>query len=218
MIADPPEASMVDVADGVLDGLSRPIYFACGHDAARRQFLEMHGLEPHEVLRVRHAYQIPSQCREDKVLILAPRWGRHPDRLVPLLRAQREVSGPSPTARAEQREERFRHALREVRSSLARGPRRATVELLVRTARRYLLLRENQRFWLDALLASLQDQLTWLGRWAAEGGHLDAADDVAFLTWPELQALVAGTSIEPLRERVAAACRCASPSWRLSSM
>jgi hypothetical protein len=75
MIADPPEASMCDVAEGVLDDLSRPIYFACGHDVERRQFLEMHGLAPHEVLRVRHAYQIPSQCREDKVLILAPRWG-----------------------------------------------------------------------------------------------------------------------------------------------
>ena len=75
MIADPPETAMATLPFGSLDGLSRPIYLACGHEVERRQFLEMHGLAPHEVLRVRHLYQVPSQCPEGKILILAPRWG-----------------------------------------------------------------------------------------------------------------------------------------------
>lgn len=75
MIADPSETSAADLAAGDVSGLRRPIYFACGHEVERLQFLEMHALAPHEVLRVRHAYQVPAQCAPGKVLILAPRWG-----------------------------------------------------------------------------------------------------------------------------------------------
>jgi hypothetical protein len=75
MIADPSETSAGDLAAGDVSGLSRPLYFACGHEIERLQFLEMHALAPHEVLRIRHPYQIPAQCPPGKVLVLAPRWG-----------------------------------------------------------------------------------------------------------------------------------------------
>lgn len=121
--------------------------------------------------------------------LMSPRWRRHPERLVPLLRAQRRVEAPD--RRAELQEERHRAALAELRATLS-GPRLTLTELLVHYTRRYLLLRENQRFWFDRLLASMQDTLLGLGAWAVAKGWLDAPEDVAFVTWPELQALVAG--------------------------
>jgi pyruvate,water dikinase len=125
--------------------------------------------------------------------ILSARWRRRPDRIAPLLEAARaDTSGPSPAARAALREDAFQDAMRDVRATLSR-PRRATVELLARAARRTLLLRENQRFSLDRLFASLQDQLLALGEHACAAGVLDSADDVAFVTWPELQETVRGT-------------------------
>ncbi len=136
--------------------------------------------------------------------ILSARWRRRPNRLVPLLEAARaDTSGPSPAARVSLREEAFQDALHDVRATLSR-PRRAVVELLVGASRRTLLLRENQRFWLDRLLASLQDQLLALGARAVRQGVLDAADDVAFVTWPELQEIVSGTIGREIGERLTA--------------
>jgi pyruvate,water dikinase len=124
--------------------------------------------------------------------LMSARWRRHPERLVPLLRAQRRIDAEPPEDRARRQEERHGQALAELRSALS-GPRLTTAELLVHYTRRYLLLRENQRFWFDRLLSSMQDTLLALGGWAVAGDVLDEAEDVAFLTWPELQGLVAGT-------------------------
>jgi phosphohistidine swiveling domain-containing protein len=54
------------------------------------------------------------------------------------------------------------------------------------------LLRENQRFWFDRLLDSLQRVLRWLGADLVRQGHLEHPDQVALLTWPELQSAARG--------------------------
>jgi len=136
--------------------------------------------------------------------ILSARWRRRPDRLAPLLLAARsDIGGPSPAARAALREATFQEALHDVRATLSR-PRRAVVELWIRVARRMLLLRENQRFWLDRLLASLQDQLLALGDHAVARRVLASPDDVSFVTWPELQEIVSGAVGTEIDERIAA--------------
>ncbi|MCB9684796.1 MAG: hypothetical protein H6735_07155 [Alphaproteobacteria bacterium] len=131
--------------------------------------------------------------------LMSPRWRREPARLVPLLRSQLATSH-DPAEHAERQEERHRAALAELRSLLT-GPRLSTAELLIHHARRYLLLRENQRFWFDRLLWSLQDVLLSFGEDGVAGGWLDAAGDVAFLQWEELRDAVARGRTDELRER-----------------
>ena len=100
--------------------------------------------------------------------IMSPRWRTHPERLAPLLAAQ-AAGGLSPRGRVAHQEVRHAEALNTIRTQLS-GPRRAFVERLVRDTRRYLLLRENQRFWFDHLLDAVQQTLLYLGRSAAQQG------------------------------------------------
>ncbi len=116
---------------------------------------------------------------------MAPRWRSHPERLVPLLRAQRGHDAPSPLQRAAAQEARHAEALAVLARSVE-GARAVVLRRLVRDTRRYLLLRENQRFWFDHLLDAMQQTLLSLGARGVAGGWLDAPGDVAFLTWPEL--------------------------------
>ncbi|MEQ1501332.1 MAG: PEP/pyruvate-binding domain-containing protein [Myxococcota bacterium] len=132
--------------------------------------------------------------------LMSPRWRRAPARLVPLLRAQRQVN-EAPLDRARHQEARHQQSLAELRAALT-GPRLTTAELAVHYARRYLLLRENQRFWFDRLLASLQDTVSWLGRWLVDQRLLADPDDVALLTWPELRGLAAGERPADLAVRI----------------
>ena len=64
---------------------------------------------------------------------MSPRWRRHPERLVPLLRAQRAVTGPSPKTRERVQEERHQAALAELRRS-ATGWQLTVLEGLVLSA------------------------------------------------------------------------------------
>ncbi|MEQ1571719.1 MAG: PEP/pyruvate-binding domain-containing protein, partial [Myxococcota bacterium] len=122
--------------------------------------------------------------------LMSPRWRSEPARLAPLLRSQRQ-GGEAPATRADRQEQRYAAAMVEVREHLS-GPRLALIELCVHYARRYLLLRENQRFWFDHLLGSLQDVLLGLGAAAVDRGVLARPADASLLTWPELQRAVAG--------------------------
>jgi phosphohistidine swiveling domain-containing protein len=128
--------------------------------------------------------------------IMSPRWQRHPERLVPLLRASRGERLEAPDVRAARQEARHKQALEELRSLLS-GPRLTLAELCVHYARRYLLLRENQRFWFDKLLFSLQQTLLWLGEGLVQRGLLSDAEEVELLTWPELRELVQGEQPSP---------------------
>jgi pyruvate,water dikinase len=66
------------------------------------------------------------------------------------------------------------------------------LERVIAYARTYLLLRENQRFWFDHLLASLQGVLLFLGDHAVREGWLADRADVALVTWPELRIAALG--------------------------
>jgi rifampicin phosphotransferase len=134
--------------------------------------------------------------------LMSPRWRRQPARLVPLLRATR-TGGAGPETRAATQLARYEAAQAELERSLS-GSRLAVVRACASWARRYLLLRENQRFWFDQLLASLQETLLWLGGWAVERGVLAEAEDVAMLSWDELRRLAEGEESEELPAWVAA--------------
>ncbi|MBX2799275.1 MAG: hypothetical protein KTR31_16490 [Myxococcales bacterium] len=123
--------------------------------------------------------------------VMSPRWRTHPERLVPLLRAQRGSRPPG--ERTSAGEQRFSAAMALLREQLG-GSRLRWMERLVRDTRRYLTLRENQRFWFDHLLAALQDTLHTVGGFLCEAGALSDAEDVAFLTWTEATDLITGAS------------------------
>ncbi len=126
--------------------------------------------------------------------VMAPRWRAHPERLAPLLRLQQR-SPTRPGAMADAAEETAGAARAEIEDQL-QGARHAAVDLLIHHTRRYLLLRENQRFWFDRLLDSLQRVLLWCGDELVRRGELEVRDDVAFVTWPELRDTLSGEPCE----------------------
>lgn len=133
--------------------------------------------------------------------LTSPRWRTHPERLAPLIRAQRGGRVEAPRERAAAQERRFDQAMAELRETLSGAPL-AVTEGCVRYTRRYLLLRENQRFWFDRLSASLAEALRWLGGWAAGEGLISSASDAVLLTWDELRACVEGPRDPGLRALV----------------
>ena len=117
--------------------------------------------------------------------VFSARWRRNPDAIEPLLVAMSGTEAPA--ERGVDQEIRVEAVLSELPSVVGPGRRHLLVGL-TRLTRRYLLLRENQRFWFDHLLASLQAQLL------AVGSHvLDDPRDVAMLTIDELTAVVDGS-------------------------
>jgi len=122
--------------------------------------------------------------------IMATRWRQDPSKLVPLIRAQ---GGEDPLQRERSQEEAFNEAMGELRAAIPSGWRRVALEGMIPVVRQYLLLRENQRFWFDQLLFSTQETLLWIGESLASEGILQDASDIAFLTWPEVQGIVAGS-------------------------
>lgn len=125
--------------------------------------------------------------------ICAPRWRRAPERLVPLLRAQRSVGSEDPAVRAQRQQEAYEAGVRELRDTFGGSVTGVVLGTLVFYTRRYLLLRENQRFWFDRLLYATQETLLWLGEQFVARGWLEDADSIAFLTWEEVQGLVEET-------------------------
>jgi len=125
--------------------------------------------------------------------VFSPRWAEKPALLVPLLKAARKTT-LAPGDRSVEQEELFTAAEAEVKRRLkGESLRRWTIAGLVHYTRRYLLLRENQRFQFDRLLHSMHRTLHWLGGRLTEDGHLATADDVQLLTWDEVCGLVDGT-------------------------
>jgi len=120
--------------------------------------------------------------------IMAHHWRDDPAQLVPLLRAQ---ARPRPAPDEATTEADVVATLSEVRQSLS--PAQALlVQQLTWYCRRYLLLRENQRFWFDHLLAATHDTLRQAGALLVDRGLLDEADDVGFLPWPIVRDVLAG--------------------------
>lgn len=122
--------------------------------------------------------------------VFATRWREEPERLVPLLKTSGEVE-EDPRERAAEQQSRFEEARTEALGALS-GLRRSLLERGIGLLRRYLLLRENQRFRFEQLQDALHGTLLWLGGHLAEAGVLDAADEVRFLTWAEVRGLTTG--------------------------
>jgi pyruvate,water dikinase len=126
---------------------------------------------------------------------------------VPVLRAQRQAS-EAPSATGAAQEAAAQAALAELEARLARRPGRlAALKVLVDLSRKYLLLRENQRFQFDRVQHAQQRTLLWLGGRLAARGALQAGADIRWLSWDEVQGLVQGTFEPPEARRAVEARR-----------
>ena len=124
--------------------------------------------------------------------LMASRWGDDPALLVPQLRRWASEAGESPASRAAVQREAARAAEAELQALLQGSAWRGPVRLLVRLTRRYLRLREDQRFWFDHLLLATRRTLLDLGASLAARGVLEDGADVALLTWEEIRSLSEG--------------------------
>lgn len=127
--------------------------------------------------------------------VFSPRWADAPAQLVPWLTLLAQQPAPTSTT-----EPAFQQACDTL---VAEAPLAALPTLLglVWYTRRYLLLRENQRYAFDRLLADLQRTLLVLGGTLTADGCLDTPDDIAFVTWDEVRRRAPD---QDLRARVAA--------------
>jgi pyruvate,water dikinase len=121
--------------------------------------------------------------------VMAPRWCDEPRRLVPLLRASR---GARPENESITRESRFTEAMAEVDRALAGTTQGAVLRTLVKMGRRYLLLRENQRFRFEQIQLVFRKILLGIGARLVDEGWLSTAEDVKFLSWDEVRAAALG--------------------------
>lgn len=187
--------------DAALDALERGDALPAAFAAALQEFLSSYG----------HRSSASWE-------IFAPRWAEDPAAMVPLLRAHRRATGPSPEERAAAQEVRYTEAFAEL-GRTTDPVRRVVLRRVVALTRAYLLLRENQRFWFDRLLAAIKRALVSVGASLTARGALGRADDVAFLTWVEVRGLCDGTLplteaapwVSRRRERYDADCAAPEP-------
>lgn len=131
--------------------------------------------------------------------LFTPRWQEDPAQMAPLLQAFAGEQMAEPLERAGEQDAAFAAALTEVLVHTS-GAERARLHQLIRSTRTYLLLRENQRFDFDRLLAAEQRTLLDLGASFVESGALVQDRDIALLTWDEVQRLASG-SMDPAAVR-----------------
>ena len=121
--------------------------------------------------------------------LFSARWHEQPDEVVALARTLAEL--PDPGVAAQQHERLADRALAELRRRTSGLDRLALVEATL-LARRYLELREEQRFVFDRLLCALKARALDLG------GHLlDTPSDIQWLEWGEVRELAAGRLEHP---------------------
>ncbi len=133
--------------------------------------------------------------------VMTPRWRDAPDSLKPLVEAQRH--GHEPKARLIANE-RLRNEVLSELSGLG-WARARVVAALAEQVRRFVLLRENQRYTFDRLLAALRSDLMTVGQGLVDDGVVARAEDIGWLRWPELRDLArAGDVGAVIQERRAA--------------
>jgi phosphohistidine swiveling domain-containing protein len=125
-----------------------------------------------------------------------PTFWDDPSQVISLLRQITDQDSQSPTALWAVR----KHALEQVRSSLGSGPlaaiKRRLIGHIVSLSQRYMPLREEQRFYWQKTLAIQRKLFLLIGQHMAEVGTLGQADQIFFLTKPEIEAFA-------LRQRAA---------------
>ncbi len=143
--------------------------------------------------------------------IFATRWADSPDMVLSLVAAVLR-GGDAPAAVESRRAEERAHAERLVRQRMRRTLRRRVAPWrpgvfawLLEHTRKYMALRENQRFAFDRLLLRTKRIFERVGALLERDGLLAAGEDLVFLELPELRALAAG-SLAPAEaaDRIAA--------------
>ncbi len=124
--------------------------------------------------------------------VFSPRWTDHPEMLAPLLQVHRLPGADEPLAKAREQQTAFDSAIAEARQKVG-WTQRPWLDMIVHYTRTYLLLRENQRFWFDRLLLSVQRTLYAIGELLAQRQVLQHPHDIAYLTWPEVQGVGEGS-------------------------
>ena len=132
--------------------------------------------------------------------IFATRWADSPELVLRMVAGYlRAGPGGHPTELESRRQRERRQAERLVRQRMTRTLtrrllpwRQAAFGQLLELCRRYMALRENQRFSFDRLLFRMKRTFERLGALLERDGLLAQGDDLVFLEMPEVQALAAG--------------------------
>lgn len=122
--------------------------------------------------------------------VFSARWGDERALLAQLLRGQWACDDPSQVA--DERERRWAEAVRRVRTEAPvawKGP----ILGLIYYTRRYLLLRENQRYEFDKLLSKLRNTLETLGEEGVRRGVMELPSDIRWARWPEVEEWLGGS-------------------------
>ena len=135
----------------------------------------------------------------------APRWRDDPQAVLRLLGTYLKGGiGHDPFLNEEHWDVLHQQALDEVRAKLGRRGLllRPAFAFGHRLTRRYMALREQQRFSFDALQSAIKDNLSALGEHLEGQGQIDKAGDVWWLAWDQLCRVIEQQSTEDLRHRV----------------
>jgi len=132
--------------------------------------------------------------------VFAPRWADSPELVLRLVAGYlRSDLSDNPIKLEQRRRSDRERAERLVRSRMARTSWRRLVpwrqqlfERLLAITRRYVLLRENQRFSFDRLLLRLKQVLERVGALLERDGLLDSGADIVFLEIDEVSDLTRG--------------------------
>lgn len=102
-------------------------------------------------------------------------------------------TGEGPAAREQAQQERRRAALRRVRRAMQHAPgRRRLLEVLLWFTQRYIILREDQRFYWQKSMHAKRWVFLRIGRLLSDADFLHAQDDIFFLTLSEVTGVVRG--------------------------
>lgn len=151
----------------------------------------------------RHGHR--SNARE----LSEPRWNETPELVFGFVRAQLGSSEPAPNPAtlernaATRREEAERSVLQRQGRGFGAALRRRILTWVWRRAQTFTVYRENQRYYLDYILASLRDLLREHGVRLTKRGFLADRDEVFLLEADELRELMAMRDPpDDLRERL----------------
>ena len=137
-----------------------------------------------------------------------PRWSEDPTYVLGILASYQEIRDP-----AQAPDVQFQRAIVEAEAMVAELTRRATrkswlrgllVGFCLRRARALGGLREMPRFCITLLLSRARALLWSVGKELAQAGRLEKAEDIFFITLPEVSSALTGTDLRALvRERQA---------------
>ena len=143
--------------------------------------------------------------------IMSPRWAENPQRVLGLVRHHLGTADQDPAELAQQQARAGREALARLQGQVHVPHRRWLLVSLVQLTRRYLLLRENQRYAFDRILYGVKRAYLWIGARMVEGGVFASAAHIRFLKAAEVERWVAG-GVQSHVLRSAAAAR--EAEWR----